>query len=166
MIRATAIVALVLWAGSGVGCAGRTPSMFPQPAPDLAPPELPEIEAVEGECSGEGAMVAGDPAPFVDAVGVAECNAVVLPTSMAARVYRDAQVYRPYYEGALEICQDGRQTDRAHAERAVGLLTEDRDAYRREATILRVVAPAAVVAAVVVGVLIGVGLDDLAEGVP
>jgi len=147
-----------------VGCAPKSVAVYTSAIPDTTPPVLTLLEVAEGDCPAESALVPGSPAPYVDAVGVAECGAVVLPVARASELYRDARVLLPYWREMTAAQVEGRQADRDHCQRTVDLLAEDRNGYRRDALVLRVVLPVAVTVAAVAAAGVGFGVGAAAAG--
>ena len=159
-----AVVVVVVHAVAG--CATRGPStLYPTPPPAIDPPALAELPAIEG-CPATVGMDAGNPAPYVDAVGVAECSALVVPPATYQLLLRDASELLPYYRDRLTIERDGRVADRSLAEWYVGQLEDEGKALRRENLGFRIALPALVTIAVVAGVAAGLALGDLAEVSP
>lgn len=145
---------LLLFSMLGGGCGLRpTPSPWSSPLPSMEPPELPELPTVDNDCDGEAAYRPGEPAPYTDAVGVVECAGVLLPVTKAAKVYRAGAELLPYWKRAAQIERDAREADRAHADRVVQLLDEERRDYRREVVALRFGVVGAFIGGAAVGAL-------------
>jgi hypothetical protein len=149
-----------------VGCAARHPStLYPTPPPPIDPPALSELPTVEG-CPVTEAMNAGDPAPYVDAVGVAECTALLVPPSTYQLLLRDASELLPYYRERLAVERDGRVADRDRADWYVDQLASQEQDLLREVRVLRFGVVGVAVVSVVAGIALGLAASDLAEVAP
>lgn len=102
-----------------LGCATRVPPhLFPGPILEPQPPEpIPYVVDVQ-DCPEEVALVAGEPAPHVDAEGVATCHAAIVPGDRYAELLlaeREAVFWRDMaWSQRLERERDQRECQAKH----------------------------------------------------
>jgi hypothetical protein len=139
-------------------CATRQPPALwtgPPPRVEVAPLEVASLD--DGECTTEHAMAPGDTAP---------CVGVLIPGGgrYGLGAYLEHQRRDLALTPALELCEDGRALDRAHASDRYAEAWAAYQAAEREARLRRAAGALGFVGGVVLGLGTAIGVLWAADG--
>lgn len=175
LLELIAVAALALFALLSIialhccgGCASAPREMviYPSDPPPLDLPALPELVAEDDECPGVASVKTGSPMPFTAEDGTAMCRGLIVPKLEALTLSRRSDELLPACEARLERERQGRLEDRRIGQWTVNDMAERLKVSNQEADRLRIAVPFAALGSLVVGLLVGIAAEDLAEVVP
>lgn len=155
MTRSAALLVLAACAPKGP-----PPSIFAGDPPTMAPPEVATVEPAQDEAPAVAPYLPGQRPPYVSEACLVTSRGLVVPESKAVELYQAAEL-GAWWEDRAMLCREGRAIDRAYCDQVARRQAQDLDAARADARWLRWAVPAAMVA----GVILGVGAAELGDQV-